>query len=201
MVLCGFIWMRFSCRTVLENGAAFLIRYSVCQPLEGGSTSPMRRRPLIHYKYILHIGQHAYAINEFTTKLSLYTRHYCYWFSIVLQVVVDNCLKKTQLFNFNANLFYDRYSSLPIKSSAFITRSQFFTILHSALRWWWENLSQTLGSPDTSHTSLSRTSCGVSFVGVLEKIDRVITASPCIWICAKQTWWLRLWHRLIDTEL
>ena len=43
----------------------------------------------------------------------------------------------------------------------------FVMILHSILRWQWQNVSQT--------------NTGVSFVRILEKIDCVITAPYCMW--------------------
>ena len=57
---------------------------------------------------------------------------------------------------------------------------KFVTILHSALQWQWQNVSQTLDSQNTPHTSPSRASYGVSFVSILEKIDRVLMAPYCI---------------------
>ena len=54
------------------------------------------------------------------------------------------------------------------------------TILHSALRWQWQNVSQILDSQKTPHTSPSWARYGVSFVRILKKIDRVITALQCI---------------------
>ena len=55
----------------------------------------------------------------------------------------------------------------------------FVKILHSTLRWQWQNISQTLDSQKTPHTSPLRASSGVSFVRILEEIDRVITAPHC----------------------
>ena len=43
-------------------------------------------------------------------------------------------------------------------------------------------MNQILESQQTPHISPSRVSYGVSIVGMLEKIDRVITAPHCIWI-------------------
>ena len=41
-------------------------------------------------------------------------------------------------------------------------------------------MNQILESQQTPHTSPSRASYGVSFVKILEKTDRVITAPHCI---------------------
>ena len=54
----------------------------------------------------------------------------------------------------------------------------FVTIFHSALRWQWQNLSQTLDSQKTSHKGEL---CGV-FVKILKKNDRVIMAPLCTMI-------------------
>ena len=56
---------------------------------------------------------------------------------------------------------------------------KFVTILHSALRWQWQNESQTLDSQKTPHSSPSRPSYRMSFVRTLEKIDCVITTPHC----------------------
>ena len=61
------------------------------------------------------------------------------------------------------------------------------TILHSAQQWQWENISQTLDSQKTPHTSPSWVSYGVPFVRILEKIDRVIRAPHCGRKPARQT--------------
>ena len=49
----------------------------------------------------------------------------------------------------------------------------------SALQWQWEKINQTLASWKTPHISPSLASYGVSIVRILEKINRVITASHC----------------------
>ena len=51
---------------------------------------------------------------------------------------------------------------------------------HTALPWPNQNLIQSLKYQKTLHTSPSRASYGVSFVSILENIDRVITAPQCI---------------------
>ena len=51
---------------------------------------------------------------------------------------------------------------------------KFVTISHSALRWQWQSISETLDTQKTPHTSPSR-------ARILEKIDRVITALHRIW--------------------
>ena len=53
---------------------------------------------------------------------------------------------------------------------------QFFMVLHTALRWQWQNVDETSNSQQTPHTSPSRASYGVSVVRILEKIERIITA-------------------------
>ena len=58
---------------------------------------------------------------------------------------------------------------------------KFVTILHSALWWQWQNISHTLDSIKTPHTSPSWASYGTSFVRTLEKIDCVITALHCMY--------------------
>ena len=53
-------------------------------------------------------------------------------------------------------------------------------------------MNQTLESQQTPHSSPLRSSCGVSIVGILEKINCVITAPQCIWDiyfkCFRQEW-------------
>ena len=70
-----------------------------------------------------------------------------------------------------------------LQSSAIITRSNFFTILHTALRWQWKMIDQTSNSQQTPHTSPSRASKGVSVVRILEKTDRIITVPHCTYLC------------------
>ena len=53
-------------------------------------------------------------------------------------------------------------------------------------------MNQILESQQTPHTSPSRASYGVSFVTILEKTDRVITAPHCICICVKIVWKLHI---------
>ena len=56
----------------------------------------------------------------------------------------------------------------------------FITIWHAALQCQQQNMNQTWSSQQTPHSSPSRASYGVSVVGILRKIDRVITAQHCI---------------------
>ena len=51
-----------------------------------------------------------------------------------------------------------------------------FITLHTTLRQQWQKLNRILESQQILHISPSR-----SIAGILEKIDRVITASHCIW--------------------
>ena len=44
-----------------------------------------------------------------------------------------------------------------------------------------DSINQRLNPENTSHISPWRASCGVSFVNILEKIDRALTAPPCSW--------------------
>ena len=85
---------------------------------------------------------------------------------------------------------------------------QFIPILHTVLRKQRQKVNQILESQQTSHISPSRASYGVSFVKILKKIDRVITAPHCIiqttmtshehlkcqatWLFAQQLVWLRI---------
>ena len=54
---------------------------------------------------------------------------------------------------------------------------QIITILHTALRWQQQNVNQT---------SNSRASYGVSIMRILEKVDRVITTTHCMWFRKRQ---------------
>ena len=56
----------------------------------------------------------------------------------------------------------------------------FVTILKSALRQKWQKVSQTLDAQNTPYTSPSWPSYGLSFVRILAKTDRIITAPRCI---------------------
>ena len=56
---------------------------------------------------------------------------------------------------------------------------QFFAVLHTALRWQWQNVDETLNSLQTPHSSPSWVSNGMSVVRILEEIDRIITALSC----------------------
>ena len=56
---------------------------------------------------------------------------------------------------------------------------QFIMILNTALRYQWQKVNHILESQQTLHSSPSRVSYVVSFVRILEKIDRVITSLHC----------------------
>ena len=56
---------------------------------------------------------------------------------------------------------------------------KFVTILHSALWWKWNNISQILDSQKTPHSLPSRASYGMFLMRILEEIDHVIMASHC----------------------
>ena len=53
---------------------------------------------------------------------------------------------------------------------------QFFTILHTALRWPRQNVDATLNSLKTPHTAPSWVRYGVSVVRIMEKIDHIFMA-------------------------
>ena len=57
---------------------------------------------------------------------------------------------------------------------------QFITIVHTALCKQRQKVNQILKSQQTSHISPSRASYGVSFVKIVDNIDRVITAPHCM---------------------
>ena len=56
---------------------------------------------------------------------------------------------------------------------------QYNTILHTSVRWLRLNINESWDRQKTPHTSPSRARYGVSFVKILEKIDRVITVPHC----------------------
>ena len=57
---------------------------------------------------------------------------------------------------------------------------QYNKILHTSLQWRDQNINKRLNLQKTHHTSPYRASYGVSFVIILDKIDRVITTPHCI---------------------
>ena len=58
--------------------------------------------------------------------------------------------------------------------------NQYKPIFPTPVHWLTQNINQTVDSQNTLHSSPSRASYGVSIVRIFVKIDRVITASPCI---------------------
>ena len=78
--------------------------------------------------------------------------------------------------------FIDTYMHHQVQSNAVITRSRLscYYIQHCGDNGRHKIHCQTLDSQKTPHSSAWRASYGVSFVKILKKIDRVITAPHCI---------------------
>ena len=93
------------------------------------------------------------------------TSHY------LIQCWLVMCKDSQELYRYN---FSEEYSLVYLNTvDCHFNAVHFITILHTAMWWQCQNINQTLDSQKTPHTLPSRASC----VSILEKIDRVITAS------------------------